>query len=256
MPPRCLPAELLNHIVDHLHDTRDALKSCCLVSTSWVPRTRKHLFTKVTFKTAEHLQSWKTTFPDPSTSPARYTEYLSVYCPEAVTTADAEGRGWISTFSHVVHLGLDLYTAEISLVPFHGFSPALKSLHIDFGFFPLRRIINIIHSFPFLEDLSLFAWGGDQVEEVDRQPVVAQPPLTGSLNLFAQEGMNHIVSQLFLSQNSLHFRKLRLELICKEDIFATSAVVERCYFTLESLEAHVVRHSMSVRPPPVLTNGL
>ena len=136
MPPPYLPAELLNHMVDHLHDTSDALKSCCLVSTSWVPRTRMRLFAKVTFKTAEHLQSWKTTFPDPSTSPARYTEYLGIYCPEAVTAADAKGCGWIPTFSHVVHLGLDLYTAEISLVPFHGFSPALKSLHIYFGFFP------------------------------------------------------------------------------------------------------------------------
>ena len=246
MPLRCLPAELLNHIVDHLHDTRDALKSCCLVSTSWVPRTRKHLFTKVTFKTAEHLQSWKTTFPDPSTSPARYTGYLSVYCPEAVTTADAEGRGWISTFSHVVHLSLDLYTAEISLVPFHGFSPALKSLHIDFGFFPLRRIINIIHSFPFLEDLSLFAWGGDQIEDIDGQPVIVQPPLTGSLNLYAQEGMNYIVSQLFPPQNSLNFRKLSLGLICKKDIFVTSALVQRCSFTLEFLEIDAGDCGMSV----------
>ena len=155
MPPPYLPAELLDPIVDYLRDTRDALKSCCLVSISWVPRTRMHLFAKVTFKTSEHLQSWKTTFPDPSTSPARHTECLGVYCPEAVTTADAEGRGWIPTFSHVVHLGLDLYMAEISLLPFHGFSPALKFLHIDFSFFPFRRIINIILSFPFLEDLSV-----------------------------------------------------------------------------------------------------
>ena len=119
MPPPYLPAELLDPIIDYLRDTRDALKSCCLVSISCVPRTQMHLFAKVTFKTSERLQSWKTTFPDPSTSPARHTEYLSVYCPEAVTTADAEGRGWIPTFSHVVHLGLDLYMAEISLLPFH-----------------------------------------------------------------------------------------------------------------------------------------
>ena len=34
-----LPAETLDHIVDHLHDTKDALRNCCLGSKSWVPRT-------------------------------------------------------------------------------------------------------------------------------------------------------------------------------------------------------------------------
>ena len=248
MPPRYLPAELLDHIVDHLHDTRDALKSCCLVSTSWVSRTRKHLFAKVTFKTAEHLQSWKTTFPDPSTSPAHYTEDLVICCPESVTAADAEERGWVPTFSEVEYLNLDFDTPEISLLPFHRFSPAIKSLRINFAFFPYRRVLNLIHSFSFLEDLSLFAWGGDQIEDVYGQPAFVQPPLTGSLNLYAQEGMNHIVSQLFPPQNGLYFRKLDLGLIRKEDIFATSALVEGWYFTFESLEAYAVHRSMTVRP--------
>ena len=65
-------------------------------------------------------------------------------------TADAKVRGWIPAFCHVAHL----YTVGISLLPFHGSSPALKSLLMDFGFFQFRRITNLIHSFPFL-DLSL-----------------------------------------------------------------------------------------------------
>jgi hypothetical protein len=40
-----LPAEMLDHVVDHLYDTEDALRNCCLVSKSWIPRTRKHLST-------------------------------------------------------------------------------------------------------------------------------------------------------------------------------------------------------------------
>ena len=95
MPPPHLPTELLDHIVDHLHDASDVLKSCCLVSKSWDPRTRTHLFAKVTFNTGQHLQSWKTTFPDPSTSPARYTKDLVVWCigTVSVLVADAEERG-------------------------------------------------------------------------------------------------------------------------------------------------------------------
>ena len=165
MPPPHLPAELLDHTVDHLHDTRFALKSCCLVSKSWVPRTRKHLFAKVTFKTTACLQSWKTIFPDPSTSPARHTKDLVVWCPELVSAADAEERGWIRAFSQVVHLGLDLDWPRTSLLPFHALSLALKSLHLDFSCFLIQRVLNLIHSFPLLEDLSLIEWGDDPIED-------------------------------------------------------------------------------------------
>ena len=44
-----LPAELLDYIVDHLHDTKDALKSCGLLSKSWIPRTRRRLFANILF---------------------------------------------------------------------------------------------------------------------------------------------------------------------------------------------------------------
>jgi hypothetical protein len=75
-----LPAETLDRMVDYLHDTRDALRNCCLVSKSWVPRTRRHLFADIKFYTTKSLQSWKNVFPDPANSPARYTKTLTVRC--------------------------------------------------------------------------------------------------------------------------------------------------------------------------------
>ena len=48
--------------------------------------------------------------------------------------------------------------------------------------------------------------------------------------------MNHVVSRLFPLQNDLRFRELDLTLICEEDVFEISALVERCCVTLESLE--------------------
>ncbi|KAF9645264.1 hypothetical protein BDM02DRAFT_3073690, partial [Thelephora ganbajun] len=44
-----LPPEILDYIVDLLHDEPETLKQCCLVSKSWVSRTRKHLFANVEF---------------------------------------------------------------------------------------------------------------------------------------------------------------------------------------------------------------
>ncbi|KAF9644347.1 hypothetical protein BDM02DRAFT_3103092, partial [Thelephora ganbajun] len=44
-----LPPETLDYIVDFLHDNRETLEQCCLVSKSWVPRARKHLFADIKF---------------------------------------------------------------------------------------------------------------------------------------------------------------------------------------------------------------
>jgi hypothetical protein len=55
-----LPAETLDHVVDHLPTTKDALRNCCLVSKLWVPRARKRLFANVALNpTAGSPQPWK-----------------------------------------------------------------------------------------------------------------------------------------------------------------------------------------------------
>ena len=233
------PPELLDQIVDHFHYTRDALKSCCLVSKSWVPRTRRHLFADVTFRTAGDLQAWKDMFPDPSTSPARYTKNLFVYCPEEVTTADAEKRSWLLAFSRVVHLRMHIDDAASSLVPFHGFSPALKSLSVSYPDFPFSQTLSLIRSFPLIEDLSLTTFGDLLIESddgSDGQQTTAQPPLTGTLELYIRTGMNLVVSRLLSPPNGYRFRKLELALNCDDDIVFASVLVERCRLTLESLK--------------------
>ena len=45
--PMVLPSELLDHILDYLHDDRQALQSCSLVCHALVPSARFHLFQKV-----------------------------------------------------------------------------------------------------------------------------------------------------------------------------------------------------------------
>ena len=77
-----------------------------------------------------------------------YTKDLVVWCPELVIAADAEERGWIRAFSQVAHLGLDFDWQRTSLLPFHGLSLALKSLHLDYSCVLIPRVLNLIHSFP------------------------------------------------------------------------------------------------------------
>ena len=69
---------MLDRIIDLLHDELETLKQCCLVSKSWVPRTRKNLFAEIEFRSESDLESWKKTFPDVANSPACQALTLSV----------------------------------------------------------------------------------------------------------------------------------------------------------------------------------
>jgi hypothetical protein len=256
-----LPTEMLDHIVDHLHDTEDALRSCCLVSKSWIPRTRKYLFADIKFPTGANLQSWKTTFPDPSTSPARYADTLSVGCPHAVTAADAEEGGWITGFSRAVHLEVDsrglLYGTRFSLIPFHGFSLVVKSLCVYTPVILARRVLGLVLSFPLLEDLAVKTYfeTSDNTDGLgeDETPTTAQPSgsprFTGSLKLLLGGGTKQFTHRLLSLPGGIHFRKLNLTCSHVEDLSMTPSLVEGCSHSLESLDIDITcsLSSMSIQ---------
>ena len=242
MSPPPLPPELLDHVVDLLHDEMKVLKDCCLVSKSWIPRTRKHIFFHIEFCFSEDLQSWRNVFPDPSTSPAYYTQSLFIRCPSAVTTTDAEDGGWIPTFSRIVRLrmsfaGIGSGGLELPLVPFYRFSPTVKSLHMDFIITaPPSQILNLTYAFPLLEDLTVTTSRDGPIDGHDKLPTAqpSNPPaFTGSLKL--EGGMHHVANQFLSLQSGLRFRELHLTWKHKGDISATIALVEMCRYTLESL---------------------
>ena len=245
-----LPPEILDCVVDLLYDDPNTLKGCCLVSKSWIPRTRKHLFASVPFYVKANLESWKKTFPDPSTSPAHYTKSLRVGCPYVVTAADADADagGWIRGFSRVVELELDACNARtdqprISLVPFHGFSPAIKSLSMTFSTLPPSRTVNLILSFPLLEDLTLRGIGPsiDEGDSPDGPPTAIQPQnlpaFCGSLELPLNDWTAPIARQfLSIASGGIHFRRLVLTWRHKKELSLAMALVGECSDTLESLD--------------------
>ena len=253
-----LPPEMVDYIVDHLHDIEDALRNCCLVSKSWIPCTRKHLFANTRFPLAKSLQSWKETFPDPLTSPACYTKTLSVDFSEVATAADAETGDWMIGFSRVEHLVMDsrylFYNKPISLVPFHGFSPATKSLRLTFTLIPLQETFNLILSFPFLEDLAVissYSVSADSIYGFGEPPTAAQPlnqPMfTGSLELNLTEGTELFIRRLLSLPGGIHFRELTFTWIRGKDLSAIMTAVERCSHTLESLNIHCDHYSTSIQ---------
>jgi hypothetical protein len=241
--------EILDYITDLLHDEPETLKRCCLASKPWIPRTRKHLFANIELQSEEHLELWKELFPDPSTSPARYAKSLFIGCPRAVVVADAEPGGWIRGFSRVVHLAVhsQATTADrsSSLVPFHGLSPVLKSLRVTVLAPLSSQIIDLVFSFPLLEDLAVATCYGTSTDYGDSpnkllttvQPS-SPPAFTGSFELYVTGGMESVTRRLLSLPGGIHFRRLNLSWFHEADPSATVALVERCSHTLESLKIY------------------
>jgi hypothetical protein len=240
-----LPAEMQDHVIDHLHDEPEALKRCCLVSKSWIPASRMHLFTSLKFYTPQDVQSWKRTFPDPAISPAYYAKTLYVG-PQVVAAADPEVDGWIRGFPHVKHIAVGnqgLFPFQLSsLVPFQGFSPAITSLRLTFIVYPSPRIFDLILSFPLLEDLAVIAAQDlpfDDIDSSDEPSTVVQPSsspvFTGSLELYLKAGMERFTHRLLSLPGGIHFRKLTLTWSHEGDLVPITALVEECSGTLESL---------------------
>lgn len=97
-----LPPELFDHIVDHLHLEYTTLKTCCLVSKSWVPRTRRHLFARVDFCFPKSIGLWMKVFPDPFNSPAHHTRTLHIDASVVTLMANSDTCPLVRSFHLVV----------------------------------------------------------------------------------------------------------------------------------------------------------
>lgn len=187
----------------------------------------------------------KNTFKDPSTSPAYYAKTLLVKFTRQVTTVEVEEGSWIPTFSHLLHLNLNLLglsTKEFGVNSLYGFSPTLKYLRVSFDDLPFSQISDLIDSFPLLVHLSVsngvrcsftcdraFDWKSITAEHTDL------PPFTGSLDLCLGGEMGLIARRLLSLPSGLHFRKMHLAWTHARDIPSIMALVEGCSSTVESL---------------------
>ena len=246
-----LPREIVDSIIDLLHDDRKALKGCSLISTPWVPRTRKHLFNEVKFDSPSRLSAWKETFPDSAKSPAHHARSLIVRGAGVATAKDGEKGGWIRSFTGVVRF--DVSTESDSrepesnfLAPFHSFTPVLRSLRVSPSPVPLSKVFAFICSFPSLEDLhivdeeSYHGSGDGDDDAADFQPATS-PAFTGTLVLFDSLS-NAIRHRLLTLPGGLHFQKISWSAYYPETDLQPDLVmafVKRCSNTLECIDIDI-----------------
>ena len=77
LTPR-LPQEIIDEILDHLATDFRSLRSCALVSKSWVPSCRQPLFHTVVL-TKVAMKGWLQSFPLPEESPAHLVKNLQIW---------------------------------------------------------------------------------------------------------------------------------------------------------------------------------
>ena len=228
---RPFPPEILDLIVDHLHDEPVALKTCCAVSKSWVPRSRMYLFASVALDvhSGPTVESWMETFPDPLNSPAHYTStlrILGIWPPEAASP-------WLRAFRNVVRLKIE---DQFSLAPFCGLWPLLRSLHLESIPIPPCEIFGFVCSFPLLEDLALLDIQSKSIPPYEWNTPSTSPKLTGSLKLRVIRGVWATTRRLLDFPNGLHFTKIVLECDRDLDFKSTTDLVLECSDTLEHLD--------------------
>ena len=244
------PPEILDEIVDFLRDEPETLMQCCLVSKSWVPRARKHLFAQIWVKADDH-RKWTSIFPDPEGSPAHYTRRLKVDCA-------LEDSRWIQGFRRVEQLTLncippDPDTGIVSLIPFRILATSLRSLCVYSGIIPHSQTFGLIRSLPLLEDLTL---RGNDIDEESMRPSMTVPPstspaVTGSLKLFMYEGMENALREMLDLPGGLHFRELQLTWCGKSEFPWVAKLVATCSDTLECLDITCDIDSMSDLVPSI-----
>lgn len=232
-----LPTEIMDYIVSLLHDEQDALKQCCLVSKSWIPGARKHLFNNISFKSLSQFEGWRRTFSDPENSPACHTNSLHAICAEV-----AEDKALIQSFINVTQLTIDIKQdwRNSQLEAFHNLSPAIESLYLIFETAPLPKIFTLICSFPFLKILCIT--GDGFINDIDEGVATPQPLALAMFigtRLVLNCGLKDIISCFLSLPNAPQLQGIKWDaplLDTQPELPWMMALMERCSDTLEWID--------------------
>ena len=225
-----LPPELCDRIIDQLRDRPKALRVCSVVSKSWTSRSRKHIFSTVSFNGDRDIVAWGNAFPDPSNSPAHHARQL------VVSYRGEFPENHLVSFCNVTCLLLHVHAFNgrtTSLTQLHGFTPLLKSLTMSFHVLPFTDVLSLVYSFPLLDDLTLIGLPTASDTKIT-SPV--SPMFSGKLYLAVVQAMGTVVDDLLSLPSGIHFRELIMHWMCEEDLPSMMDLISACSRTLEDLQ--------------------
>ena len=195
--PLVLPPEIVDHIIDLLHDDRKTLEYCCLVSSQFVPRTRKYLFKDIVIMDLKTFQRWKKTFPDPAPRPETRASLAPFHILSLVKYLCIGGR----------------FTSPLRIFDLICSLPHLEDLDVTRPYCKKTEDINQWRNLP---------------------QALTSPPLTGTLQIedFTWSDITHLLLAL---PAGLHFREIIWKMSHSEEPEQMENLMEACSNTLESI---------------------
>ena len=264
-----IPNEIIDKILNHLiadsgswgYSPQRSLRSCSLVSKSWVPPCRRYLFHTIIF-TSKDVTRWLETFPVPEESPAYYVKdlRLSLGGHYGAHNEFFEHIPWFTNVEKVaVTMGVTLASFGASL--FTRLPQSVTSLAIRgtaWDEVDLVQMRDIMTHLPNLNDLIL---SGTVVARSQFRKLlpglgaILRGRFGGELRIRDRHNNRHFVTMLLEVPTGLHFTKIHIHADCVRHL-RTVGLAEACYKTLVHLSYLCVMRLGQSHPfrSPGLTN--
>ena len=231
--------EILNHLIADSNSCDDSLRSCSLVSKSWVPPCRRHIFHTIIFSSGD-VAKWLKTFPVPQESPAHYVKDLRFLlgghygAPEKFS----KHTPW---FTNVEKLALTMNTtSSSSRTSFPARLPqSVTSLTIKAGGsgVDLMQMRDIMARLPNLNDLKIsgpFVVGSKPKKRLPGLGAGLRGKFGGELQIRNGYTDEYIVNMLLEVPTRLHFTKIYIYADCP-CLLPTVRLAGACCKTLVNL---------------------
>ena len=231
-----LPQELLDEIMGYLADDYASLRRCSMAAGIFVPSCRRYLFRRVVFR-SHNLPTWKSTFPDPSTTPATYTREIRIHLAPDTPTKLAEYMPYFSNVRDLTLIGGRCETHEwVSNI---GRLPAsIRSLTMKFVSVTNAQVLGIMGQLPNLDDFSLFTFKGSGFP--DGAGEILRGRYGGKLELLLMDDFHaSVVRSLLQAPEGLGFKSVKAFCNAGDDFSVYADLVAACQETLTNLDISV-----------------
>lgn len=226
-----IPQEIVDEILDHLVVDSDSrpIRSCSLVSKSWVQRCRRYLFHTILF-TSTHTTRWLNAFPVPEESPAHHVRDLRFFSGGDFNIPEEffEHIPWFTSVEKVSLSGYGGWETFCRILSLGRFSQSVTSLVISAGGINVLQIRNILAQLPSLEGLSLSGFlvmmNRDTLRGIGS---VLTGNFGGRLRLLKRHAVEDVINMLLEIPTGLHFTEVDILSTC-ECLVLTVRLAEAC----------------------------
>ena len=187
-----LPQELIEGIIDYLSDDCQTLETCSLVATTWLARSRRHLFSRISLNPTT-VKKWCSAIRAGPDGIPRLVRTLTLH--------QAQGHRWLGTeFLDTIsdHFSSFQYIENLTITwlnlgdfdpgsftrHFGHYGSSVRSLHLSYLSGDYSAFMAFLQLFPYLEDLLIHT---PELYDDNPTPRISRtaPPIHGFLNLLS-----------------------------------------------------------------------